>query len=400
MGTSAPSSLEMRLSNDEALDITPFVKRFVWTESMIHGGFSWSIKFLANKWKEWDFLMMGRDSPDVQFRLRSEEDSGPQSTEWRTAIVDKSRAAFSQDRSMVGEVKGADRRLLLAQTPRTRAFSDLLASQVLSQIASEHALTPDIEATSSIESWVQSRTNDWAFMRRLARASSTQGGRCDTYLWMDEQTLRFAAPQLADESDRQYDMSTVEGRVDSYAVTYHGRQADRMGAASLRGVGFDFNTKQGITFEMGPGTASTQPSLAGRVPRRMADGLRIIPVFDADPASVESVVRSRWGRAAPRYLGMRINSRPDLTLQVNKVISMESNLDEDAETPFMGRYAVLEVQHVMERGSIATSLTAYRREAQIGEAQPTGASADIPGTRDRFQDAGIMPRTIVTAQEI
>jgi hypothetical protein len=391
----------MRVSDSTALDITPLVSRFSWTESLILGGFYWTIDFTASAWNEWDDLMMGRDrNTAVQFRLRVEEDQGPQSTEWRTAVVDKSRAAFSQDTSMRAMVRGADAGLRLAQTARLRMFRERTAAEVLRQIASEHNLVSDIEDTRGTRDWYQIREDDWAFVRRVARGLSTASGRGDAYLWVDENTLRFQSPSLAAPSIRRYDMSTVENRVDGYAATYHGREADRMGAATLRGVGFDYRTKQAVTFEMNAGTAQTHPALAARLPRSMDDGARAFPVCERTPPRVEEVVRGRWGRLAPRYLGLRVRTRPDVTLRPNSVISMEANLDAGRETPFMGRYAVLEVQHVLERGVVVTNFTAYRREAQEGAAQPTGANADTPATRDQFQAAGILPTTIVVAQEL
>jgi hypothetical protein len=400
MTTSPSASLEMRRIDATALDITPFVPRFVWTESLILGGFYWTMEFKAIQWKEWDDLMMGREGRTVQFRFRSEEEGGAQSTEWRTAVVDKSRAAFSQDISMIGNVKGADRALLMAQVARTRVFKQRTAAEVLRIIATEHGLLPDIEDTRGVRDWFQVREDDWTFARRLARGLSTDSGRGDAYLWVDETTLRFGAPPMSELSARRYDMNSVESRVDGYAVAYHGREADRAGAATLRGVGFNFRTKLPVTFTLDGGTAQTHPSLARRVPRAMEDGLRVFPAIEQTAPRVEEVVRSRWGRHASRYLAMRVRTRPDLSLRPNVVVSMESNMGERRETPFMGRYVVVEVQHVLTRGTLETNFVAYRREAQEGDAQPTGANADVAGTRDQFQVAGINPTTIVVAQEI
>ncbi len=394
------ASLEMRRIDNTALDITPFVSRFVWTESLILGGFYWSIDFKAVSWNEWDDLMMGRDERTVQFRLRLEEDQGPQSTEWRTAVVDKSRATFSQDTSMLASVKGADLALRMAQTARTRLFRQRTAADVLRRIASDYGLLASIEDTGGVRDWYQTREDDWGFARRVARTSANAAGRGDTYLWMDELALRFGAPALTPASVRRYDLNAVENRVDGYAAAYHGRTADRMGAATLRGVGFDFLTKSALSFTVNQGTSQTHPALARRLPRSMDDGLRIVPVTEQVPARVEEVVRSRWGRVAPRYLSLRVRTRPDLTLHPNTIISMEMNLDGRRETPFMGRYAVVEVQHVLTKGTIDTSFVAYRREAQAGDDQPTGANADNPSTRDHAQQAGINPSTILVAQSL
>ena len=392
----------MRFANQEASDITPLVRRFTWTQSMIGGGFSWAIKFASSQWNEWDSLMMGKDRPEFQFRLRSDENDGQnQSTEWQTAITDASKASFSQDTSMVGAIFGADRRLLLAQEMRSRQFAVGRATDVFSRIAQEHGLNADITASGAVDRWTQAFEDDWSFMRRIARETTVQSGRGDSYLWMDNGTLRFGTVELSDKSDRRYDMSVVENRVDGYVATYSGRRADRMGAATCRGIGFDFRLKRAVTFTMDPGTAATHPSLASHVPRRMSDGLRVFPVFEEARDRVEETVRARWGRYAPRYLAVRLKTRPDLTVRPGKIMSIEANLDQRRETPFMGRYAILEVQHVLERGAIATTLVGYRREAHKGEAQPTGASADNIGTRDQSGlSAGINPRTIVVAQEL
>lgn len=400
MGVTAPSSIELRIDDGEALDITPFVDTFVWTESMISGGFSWRLKFKAEQWKEWDRLMFGRDNPVYRIRLRSQYSTGGDSTEWRTAITDKSRAAFDQTVAMQAEIKGADARLLLSQRARNRVWNNLRISEVISRIGLEYGLNVAVERSASVDSYTQNRINDWAFLRSLCRDATIESGRCDSYLWVDEDTLRFGAPQLTDKSARQYDLSEVENRVESYIGSYYGREADRQGAAQLRGVGFDWDAKRAVSFTMGPAQAASQPNLATRVPRRMEDGLRIYPVFESEPGVVEEQVRARWGRTGPRYLSLRLNTRPDLTLRPNSIISLETNLDRRRETPYLGRYAALEVQHVFHDSSLSTSIIGFRREAYEGEAQPTGANAsDQSATNDRNQ---LLPArtTILTATEL
>ena len=393
------SSIELRVGESVATDITPFVDRFVWTESMIDGGFSWDIKFKADQWREWDRIMFGRDDPSYQFRLRVDNEQQADSTEWRTAITDKSRAGFAQDVSMRGQIKGADRRLVMAQKARTRAWRNKRVSDIITQIAGEYGLDADVERSAATDINNQSRMSDWAFLRRMVSIATTESGRCDTYLWIDENTLRFGAPQVTDLSARRYDMSVVESRIEDYSAAYFGREADRRGAARMTGVGFDWYAKKGVVFTMGPGQAQSQPSLAPRVPRRMEDGLCSYPIINDTRATVEEEVRARWGSVAPRYLSLRVTTRPDLTVRPNSIISMESNLNESRETPFMGRYVILEVQHLYEQQSITTSMVCYRREAREGEAQPTGANADTAGTRDREESAPL-GRTILVARTL
>ena len=392
------SIVEIRIDG-EVHDITPFIDQFTWTESMLAGGFSWSLRFRTGGWKAWDSIMMGQDNPEFSFRVSSQEgEERTLSSEWRTGITDKSRAAFNASTRMLAEIKGADQRLVLAQKARTRAWNNMRASDVLQSIATEYGLSSDIAASAYSSVWVQARQDDWSFMRDLALTSTVSGNRGDSYLWLDGSTLRYQAPTLTDMTERRYDVSVLEDRVEDFAFLYSGREVDRNGGATLRGIGFDFDTKRGLVFDMDPVAAATQPALAPRVPRRMGDGLRVVPFAEDDLGVVSESTRSRWGRVAPRYLSVRLRARPDPSLRPNKVISIENSFGDLQQTPFMGRYVLLEVQHIVVGSLLTTSITGFRRESQVGDAQPTDALATNTGTRDENQTAGSEGSSIRTAK--
>lgn len=396
--------LEMMREGQEALDITPFVRRFVWTDSMLDGGFTWSLHLTTDFWEEWNDVILGAE--DVRFRLKFQ--AGQETTtDWRTAVSDSARIAY-RSTAMTFEVPGADKRLDLLQKERTRAWPNSSVSDLVQAIGAEYGLDVMAEATTGRHDRWQAREFDWTYLRRSVEESASSKGRGDMYLWLDEGTLRLDVPQLQRGSDRRHDMSEVENRVDRIVLAYHGREIDRAGGATLVGIGFDFDTKSDLVFTLNGQRAETHPALARRVPRDPADGLRVIPVQEHTAALVEEATRGHWGRFGPRYFSLRLDSRPDLALRPGMVMELQGNLGAQQETPFLGRFAVLEVQHILaagmkrSRGSggLQTTAVCYRREAFAGREEPTGTSVSNVRTRDAYRAGQEQTPVAVLAAEV
>ena len=369
--------------NPTGVDITSAVEEFVWVESMIKGGFSWSIKFKAKEWGSWNRIIMGR-SP-IKFRIRSSSTTGESSTRWRWSVVDGARAAFSASDAMLAEVYGADRRLDLLQKDRSRAWKNSTASDVVEAIASEHGLFSDAVTTAGKYDRWQVRESDWEFICRNAIGCATSGGRGDVFLWMDEDIIKLGVVQSQDQSSRRYDVAASDARVVGHVCSYTGRKIDRMGGATLLGVGFDFDTKKGVNVKLDAAAVATHPALALRVPRDQADGLRVLPTTSSGAGSVDSATRGYWGHVAPRYQTVRLESRADLTLTPNAVLETAPKFGEDSESPFDGRYQLLEVVHHYVAGDITTSMVGFRRESSLGDLYATGALTGNTGTKDAYR---------------
>ena len=383
MALSGSGGIDMRVGQS-VTDVTPFVRRFVWNESLIQGGWSWSMHFNTEDWSEWTPLLLGRDAPAYRFRLKSQEGDLEITTDWKQAFVDGSREVFRGE-SMISLVHGQDARLTLRQKARTRAWPQTSVSDVFERVANEYGLAPAIDTSAPTRDRWQVREDDWSFMRRLLRHTSTDSGRGDVYLWLDEQTLRFGAPVLTVPSARRHDLSEVENRVDRVSVNYSGRLVDRLGGATMRTVAYDLDNAKAKTFKVNPAEASTLPALARKVPRDPADGLRVIHTTEEALGFAESDARAAWGRAAPRYFTLRLDTRPDLTLRPGQLVEVQVNLDSRHDSPFLGRFVVLEITHVVARSAIKTTALCFRREAFAGDADPTGSSAAQAGTRDRYR---------------
>ena len=399
MSLSGTSGVEMRIK-DEARDITPLVDEFLWTESLLDGGFSWSMRLKTHVWSEWWDLMLGREQPVIRFRLKQQEQGIETATEWKRAITDWSKAAFSPEPTMNMEVHGADRRLDLLQTSRLRTFTDASVADVVRRVGQGHGLqTNDVADTRGERTRWQLREDDWTFLRRLMRGTASSDGRGDVFLYMEEDSLRLVVIQSQAASTRRHDSADIENRLNGYVVQYQGRRIDRLGGATLQGVGYDFDSKQGISISADGSVAAVHPALSKRVPRVQGDGLRSMPVIEDQRALVDAAVRSAWGDLAPRYFSLKTHTRPDLALKPNAVLEIVASDDPERESVMQGRYLLMEVQHRYFDGAINTTAVAYRREAWEGEDQPTGAAADTVRSRDGYQvGEQAAPTTIITAE--
>ena len=403
MSQQGTSGIEMRLGSGsgEAKDITPLVRRFVWSDSLLAGGFSWKMTFTTEEWSEWNKLLLGEPNPVVRFRLYSQDGNVTKTTDWRTAVTDVSRSGF-RGTVMYARAEGADRRLDLRQKVRTRAFPNSSVADVVTAVAGEHNLTPVIDGKGPARDRWQLREDNWTYIMRLAREHATDSQRGDVFLWVDEDTIRLGSPKIAGiPATRRHEMSEVESRVDRHIVSYAGRKVDRAGGATLVGIGYDFDAAAPLTFTMDANAAQTQPALARRVPRKPDDGLRVFPITESAASFVQNITRARWGRTAPRYFTLRVDTRPDVLLRPGVILEMNANLDDRRQTPLHGRFVVLEVVHDLLDSSIRTTAVCYRREAYEGQEDPTGSAAASGGSRDNYRTGQPdLPRVVLVAQEI
>lgn len=390
MALRGTGGVEIRLTpNDQARDVTPLVRSFVWRDSLIEGGFSWAMRVTTDGWNEWNDVVLGITNPQIRLMFQSDVES---STPWRTAVVDKSRLSY-RSTALTFMLEGADRRLDMMQRDRTRAWLGRSVDEIVNEIGSEWGFNVLTNNTlERIDRW-QCREPDWAFLKRLVDGASTASGRGDIFLWLNEDQLTLTAPEVQRPSDRRHSMQEVENRVDRVVLTYNGREVDRKGGATTRAVSFDTDTKQARQFTVDRDAAETHPALARRVPRAPADGLRVYPSTATTPEGVEATARSQWSSVAPRYFALRIDTRPDLALRPGMVLEIQGALGPGKEPPFLGKFLCLEVQHELttgnpkakDEGGLVTTAVCYRREAYIGDDEPTGSSAVRQGTRDRYQ---------------
>jgi hypothetical protein len=268
------------------------------------------------------------------------------------------------------------------------------------RVAEEYGLRHEVQDTTRVRDRWQCRRSDWSYLRMLARESAVAPGRGDSYLWLDDDTLRFGAPDLSAPAERRYQLNTDDARLDRVVISYNGRAVDRAGGATLRGVGYDLDAGTPLTFDMGAQAAATQPALGSRLVRSPDDGLRVAPLTSESRDGVEERTRSAWGAHAPRTFSLRADGEGDITLRPGRVVEVQGSNSPERDLPVFGRYVVLEVVHTMEGGSVATAAVCYRREAFRGDVEPAGAAVTSGGTRDTFRpgEKPAQPRTILVAE--
>lgn len=395
---STADGIELR-TNGEAADITGLVDRFVWIESAIRGGLTWELTVRVDYWKEWSKLVLSDPLASFEFRLKTTVNGAESSTEWRTAYSDSANMSF-RSTAQPTTIRGGDRRLLMQQRTRQRLWRQTTLNEITTALAPNYNMVAQADETPIRRDFYQLHETDWDFLRRITYESATLGGRGDLFLWVDERTLNLRAPNLQLPSVRRHDLSVVENRVDSLALRYSGRNVDRAGGATLLAVGFNFDLKTGVTFTVSAPLVATQPALASRVPRDPANGARMIPVSETTSAGVEGRARARWARFGPRYFTLSCATRPDLTLHPGTIIEVQASRGEGQETPFLGRFLVLEVQHAFVRGAMLTTAVCYRREAYSGAAEPTGVRAQNVATVDPYRGgAGPQANTVTIPAE-
>jgi hypothetical protein len=370
-------------------DVTPWLSKFVWIDSLIDGGFSWEIQLASEFWEEWYRFMLGQTV--AMFRLVSYHGDIPTTTDWLLGIVDGSTSSYQGTR-LVFIVWGADRRLELQQKTRTRAWPNASTSDVVRAIGSEYGVVVMAGDTEDRRDRWQIHRTDWDYLYNLANSTEFPDGRGDVFLWMHNNFLLLGTPTLQQQSARRYDLSMFEDRLIRMTSTYSGRKVDRLGGATLHGVGYNFQAKTAVEYSMDLPATVPYPALAKFVPRMQFSGFRYVPVAEFRPDLVKSKVSGEWGHIASRYFSMRVDVRGDVLAIPGSTMDVLIGRGEGMGSPVGGRYMVLEVQHVLtapslnkpNSGGLVTTLVGFRRESELGEEIPAGAFVAVTGSVDPY----------------
>jgi hypothetical protein len=368
-------------------DITPLVRKFVWVDSLLDGGFSWKLSASTHGRAEWQALLLGLES--AFFRIEASHSLYAPSTEWTYGVVDSSSIAY-QSAGAAFSVTGADRRLEMQQRARTRAWLGATTSEIVQAIGAEYGFLVVADTTNDVDDRWQLRTTDWEFLLFLVKSVSLPHGRGDVYLHVVGGTLLFGAVAAHLPPVRVILLDDSDGRTHKAVVAYNGREVDRAGGCTLRGVGYDFQAKTGVVYTLDNAAAATYSALAGSVPRPQVLGTRVVPVPQTRVDLVHNEVHGRWGKIAQRYLSIRIDIMGDLALRPGVTFDVVSGVGEYMESPLLGRYVLYEVRHVLSLGQettgggVVTTLVGFRRESGIGLEVATGSPVAVSGTVSDF----------------
>lgn len=363
-------------------EITPFVGRFVYRNSLLAGRVRWKLHFDSSQWDFWKNFMIG-NGLQFQVQVVAVKNGTTVKSQWLSLVVDQS-AGDLRSTQLRGRIEGGGIELDMMNEERRKGYVNTTASQIIQQIAAQYKLTPDIQATSAINSWWQANKTDWAFLQELMSdyiPSVSNSG--DAYLNIDAQKLVVKSINFGSPSVRQFDLTESDDRVPSVSFRYYGGQVSRAGVI-VEARGFDRSTGTPVTFTSSPTTAATA-ALADKLPQSLALKKKVVICSSGDMATVRATALRAQAQYAPRYYGLAIRVLNDLTIRLRDMIEISAKDDEGAGAFVEGRYAVYEYQITYSSSRIVTTIIGYRQESYAGPQVATGAPASQSMGTDQYK---------------
>ena len=264
-------------------------------------------------------------------------------------------AHFPEGRSPELNVLAEDRFQDLRMTRRTRTFVDVKDADVISQIASEYGLTPNVDVTGpQYRVLAQVNSSDLAFLRERVRA-------IDAELWMDGSTL-YAKSRTKRGGNA---LEIIYGHdLRSFSVL-----ADLAGQrTSVTASGWDVASKDGLHYEATDsllggelnGDSSGANILASALGKRKEALVHTVPLSSDE---VKAHAEAYFKMSARRFVVGRGIADANSQLQVGNYVNLKS-----LGPLFSGKYYLSEVMHLFDGAhGIRTEFTAER--PGLGKAQ-------------------------------
>lgn len=357
---------------NKVINVIDRITAVEWCESLLGGGLSVRINVDDADWYFWSELLAGNEGTKLQGRLllfqENEQITGP----WRTLLLDSPQSVVSTQ-SLRGVLPCGDRRLALQQVTRYVAHTSKTITDIVQSIAQRYALTADIAPLDDVpkDRW-QAGLSDWDYMQEMLLPDCSAGGRGDLYLWIEENTLHLKPLDFSVQPVRAYAIGVDDARTISAQLTMSNRHADRQGAATVKAVGFDLDTKQGVTFNVTNAAAGRSPSLSDKLPRKRSEGILYLPSAAPTLNEIQRRALRRWGQQSSMYGQMKLNLQSDLSLLPGQMVSVTLQGNDDQTFFASGIYPVLEVRHYFSLSTQRTELTLMRREMQKGVEDAVG----------------------------
>ncbi|MCW7541370.1 contractile injection system protein, VgrG/Pvc8 family [Aquabacterium sp. A7-Y] len=229
-------------------------------------------------------------------------------------------------------VRAEDRLQDLRMTRRTRSFERMSDAAVVSQVARDHGLTPQVDlAGAEQDVVVQLNQSDLAFVRARTLAA-------DGELWLEGQTLH--ATRRASRNDAQLELA-LGARLRSFEVCAdlaHQRTA-------VRCTGWDVTRKQAVAAEAAASAISSESSggTSGPDVLRQALGERkdtVAHTVPSDDGAARGCAEAHLRATARRFLRGRGLADADARIRVGRRITLQG-----LGPLFSGAYGVVEVCH-------------------------------------------------------
>jgi len=281
---------------------------------------------------EVDYLYFDRDTLDFGRRLAVRVGEGGTEAEIFDGQITGLEAEYPQARPPEIVVRAEDGLRNLRMTRRTRSFESVTDSDVIRQIASEHALQAEVDID-DLAHYVLAQVNqsDLAFVRQLARA-------VDAEVWVTADLLHVQARGRRETSDL-----TLSYGQELLAFSVLADLAKQR--TSLTVSGWDVTQKQSIVHTATE--SAIQPELNGRSSGssilQSAFGGRAEQIVHRVPTTTEeahTMADAAYRQMARRFLTGHGVCRGDGRLRVGSAVTLQG-----LGTLFDGGYYVTEVRH-------------------------------------------------------
>ena len=387
---------KIQLQTDKGIeDLTPYVRKFVYKNSLLTGHARWKLWYDTSQWDFWKNFMIGNG---LRFTVRftGQRDGKVSESPWLNLVVDQSKGDL-QSTYLQGLIEGGGPELAMMNFGRRRAYVNVTASQVLQRIAVDHALQPDIAASSDIDFWYQTNEPDWTFMQEILKDYvPSANNRGDAYLNVSEQSFSVKAINFAAPSVRKFDLTQGDDRIPKVKYRYYGGQVARRGVV-VEARGFDRDTGLAVVFTASP-QSTPGAALADKAPQRTTDKKKVVVLASGSLGVIRNCAVRTQAKYSQRYFGVEISVLNDFTMRLRDMVEISMKDSEGNGAFTEGRYGVYEYLMVYSTSKIYTKVVGYRQEAYTGPVPATGAPVSRSSGADPYR-LGSKTRqpTLVTA---
>ncbi len=258
------------------------------------------------------------------------------------------QASFGEGTPPTLRVLADDRLQDLRMTRRTRSFVDRSDADLARSIASDHGLTPQVDAAGPTHRHLaQLNQSDLAFLHERARA-------IDAELWVQGRTLHFQSRRARDGGRLRLSYGAQLRRFDVTADLAHQR-------TEVAASGWDVGAKQAVRALAGAGALGAELGSddSGIAILQQALGARseaLAHAAAASEAEARALAEAALRLAARRFVRGQGSAEPQAALRVGSALQLEG-----LGPLFSGRYVATAVHHRFDtHGGLRTDFEAER----------------------------------------
>jgi len=369
------------LQDNKARDITDTVVSMVFKESLLTGKTTWELVLFADNLEAEEPLMFAKDT--ISLRITVTRNSIEQTTGWRILTV-LSSSVFYQGSTSAVRIKGSDYSAILKTEPRWRAFNNVNAVEIFSEIASENGLIFPSEAISTIGTWLPLGETDWNFLRSVTEEIVMTAGQRHAWLFINNRTMELKTIGYSERPIRSFSIGGGDDRASNMKLSYNDE------VKSFRSVGFDSRTKSAISHEP---PEEVLPILAGR----KVNSKTARSVFSRSPLDSALTVGDEstldWADITSKHFPFQVSLVGDVGIRLGNLIDVTAVDPTGESSSLNGKYPVYEIVHLYKARAekeddtdvdLSTHIGGFRRTFHYGSDSAEGSNFSNIKSRDDY----------------